>query len=105
YSYDINQPYYLLSGVNATITQQVFGPLDVVVRTGRDRLAYRTRAGALVPAPDRTDRVTTSGGGVGFHFGEAVRFGIDVDHQRRRSPVPSHQYDGLRFGTSVTYGS
>ena len=45
YSYDVNQPYYLQTGVSGSITQQVFGPLDVVGRAGIQHLDYRDRAG------------------------------------------------------------
>ena len=56
-SYDIDQPYYLLTGGGASITQQIFGPVDAVGRATLQRLEYRTRDGTTVAAPDRTDRI------------------------------------------------
>src|SRR5262245_28696580 len=34
YSYDINEPYYLQTGFNFSLAQQIYGPLDAVVRFG-----------------------------------------------------------------------
>lgn len=105
YSYDINQPYYLQTGLNASIAQQLFGPLDVVGRAGAQQLAYRDRAGAVILASNRADRVRTYGGGVGYHMGRDLRIGVNIDHYKRTSPLSNRQYEGLMFGTSVTYGS
>src|SRR5262249_14120987 len=41
YSYDVNQPYYVQTGGTLSITQQIFGPVDVVARVGAARLDYR----------------------------------------------------------------
>jgi hypothetical protein len=105
YSYDVNQPYYLQTGVTGSVAQQIFGPLDVIARGGAQRLDYRDRAGAVVALVDRTDHVRTYGGGVGYHFGKDTRLGFNIDQQTRESGVASRRYYGLRYGTSVTYGS
>jgi hypothetical protein len=104
YSYEVNQPYYLESGMTGTITQQIFGPLDVVFRGGWQTLAYRDRPGALVPVSNRTDTVRTIGGGAGYHFASDLRIGINVERQRRVSDVSLREYDALRIGASVSYG-
>jgi hypothetical protein len=62
-------PYYLLIGIDLAITQQVFGPFDVVGRLGWQKLAYRDRAAAPVTVSDRIDYVHSHGGGVGYHLG------------------------------------
>jgi hypothetical protein len=103
-SYDINQPYYLLSGVTASIGQQIYGPLDVQGRIGAQRLAFRTRAGAVVDVPNRLDHVQMYGAGVGYRLGRNVRFGVNIDDQKRQSAVDILQYDGLRYGVAITYG-
>ena len=105
YSYDINQPYYLMTGVTGSISQQIFGPIDVVARAGTQQLAYRDRAGAVVAVADRVDHVKSYGGGVGYHMGRDTRIGFNIDQQRRISAVDSRQYSGLRYGFAVTYGS
>lgn len=104
YSFDTDQPYYLLTGVEGSIAQQLFGPVDVVGRLGLQSLAYRDRTGAVVQVADRVDRVRTYGVGVGYHLGRDLRVGVNVDHSQRESDIAQRQYGGLRFGTAVTYG-
>jgi Putative beta-barrel porin 2 len=104
YSFDINQPYYLQTGVNGEIMQKIFGPVDLVARGGYATLEYRDRAGIEVLTPNRTDKVYMYGGGVGYRIGKDTRIGFNLDQQKRDSQVPIRQYDGLRYGTSLTYG-
>lgn len=104
YSYDINQPYYLETGFTASIAQQVFGPVDFVFRFGASNLAYRDRAGAPVEVADRTDHYRTFGFGAGYHLGNNFRLGFNVDRQHRVSEINEREYEGWRYGTSVTYG-
>ncbi len=104
YSYDVNQPYYLQTGISGEVMQRLFGPIDIVGRAGIARLEYRDRAGADVPVADQLDTVHTYGGGVGYHLGRDLRIGFNVDQQTRESQVALRQYEGLRYGTSVTYG-
>ena len=90
---------------SASISQQIFGPVDVVARGGAQRLEYQDRAGAAVAASNRTDHITLYGGGVGYHMGRDLRIGFNIDQQQRTSPVEGKQYTGLRYGFAVTYGS
>jgi hypothetical protein len=104
FSYDVNQPYYVLTGGTATIAQQIFGPIDVVGRIGAQRLKYQSRTGANVAAPDRMDHVRLYGVGFGTHVGRDLRIGFNIDKQRRTSVLTEREYEGLRFGLSLTYG-
>jgi hypothetical protein len=104
YSFDVNQPYYLETGVDGSIAQQIFGPFDVVGRLGMHSLAYRDRAGTAALVADRVDSVRTYGAGLGYHLGKDLRLGFNVDRSRRVSEVARRRYSGFRFGTSVTYG-
>lgn len=104
YSYDVERPYYLQTGFSGSLAQQIYGPLDAVVRVGVQRLAYRDRLDRVVSVPDREDTVRTYGGGVGYHVGRDLRIGVNIDKYRRLSDVNQRRYDGLKFGTSVTYG-
>jgi hypothetical protein len=104
FSYDVNQPYYLLTGATASIAQQIFGPLDVVVRVGAERLRYQSRAGAALTDPNRTDHVRSYGFGFGTHLGQDVRLGFNIDRDRRTSVQGEREYKGLRYGSSLTYG-
>jgi hypothetical protein len=103
YSFDINQPYYLQSGMSAAVAQQIYGPIEVEGRVGAQRLSYRTRVGAAAPAV-RVDRVRAFGGGIGYRMSPDLRMGFNVDHQKRTSILEGRQYDGLRYGIAVTYG-
>jgi hypothetical protein len=104
YSYEIDQPYYVLSGINGSVAQQIFGPFDLIARAGVQKLDYRDRAGAVVPLAGRVDHVHTYGGGIGVHLGPDVRLGFNLDHSERTSGIADRRYKGLRYGTSVTYG-
>src|SRR4029077_11754707 len=73
YSYDINQPYYLQTGVGGSVSRAVRGPVDVVARVGFQNLAYRNRAGAGLAVANRVDDVNTFGGGVGYRLGSGSR--------------------------------
>jgi len=104
FSYDVNQPYYLLTGGTASIAQQIFGPIDGVARIGAQRLKYQSRTGADVPAPDRMDHVRLYGLGFGTHVGRDLRLGFNIDKERRTSVLTEREYEGLRYGLSLTYG-
>jgi len=104
FSYQAAEPYYVLSGVAGTISQHVFGPFDGVGRIGHQQLAYRGRTGATVPGRDRVDIVYTFGGGIAYRVGREMRIGFNVDNQQRASVLQNRRYNGLRYGTSVTYG-
>jgi len=104
YSFETVQPYYLLTGVEGSIAQQLFGPVDIVGRLGFESLAYRDRAGPVVTVADRVDRVRTYGVGVGYRLSGDLRVGVNVDRSQRDSDVAQRQYRGLRIGTTVTYG-
>jgi len=102
-SFEIDQPYYLESGLNFSAQQQVFGPFDVLGRIGRRRLAYRDRVGAPVDLSNRTDRIREVGIGVGYRLGTDKRFGVTLDRQSRTSTLDGVGYSGARLGVSLTY--
>jgi Putative beta-barrel porin 2 len=104
YSYDVNHPYYLQTGLGGSVFQQIYGPVDVVGRIATTHLDYRERLGGAVETTDRTDHVLSFGGGAGYHIGTDVRVGFNVDKQKRTSDDVFHSYEGLRVGVSLTYG-
>jgi Putative beta-barrel porin 2 len=103
YSYDINQPYYLQTGVDFSVAQQIFGPVDVVGRVGTEHLVYSNRRGAAIAVPDRIDVIHVFGGGLGYRLGKELRLGFNIDSSRRISDVESRPYEGLKYGTALTY--
>jgi hypothetical protein len=102
YSFDEIQPYYVLTDANLTVTQRITSHWDVMGRGGRAVLDYQ--AVGLLSVPTRVDHVTQLGFGVGYRLGETVRFGVDADHVKRDSDLPTRAYDGWRVGGTVTYG-
>jgi len=103
YSYQVDSPYYVQSGINGSIAQQIFGPVDAVVRGGFANLAYSDLAGTTVQYVNRVDHNYTYGGGLGYHFSNGLRVGFNVDYSERITPDPLMQYHGLRYGASATY--
>jgi hypothetical protein len=104
YSYDIEQPYYVETGTGFSLTQGISGPLDVVGRVQVQGLSYRGRIGGPLEHHDRTDSIYWFGGGIGYRVGRDMRIGFNVDKQHRTSDLAAHSYEGLRYGTAVTYG-
>jgi hypothetical protein len=104
FSFELVAPYYVQTGVTGSVTQQIFGPLDIVGRAGFYQLDYRGVTGTPGLSADRTDYIHLYGGGIGYHFGPTVRLGLNIDQQRRTSTIGLRQYDDLRIGTAVTYG-
>jgi hypothetical protein len=103
YSFEIERPYYILTGISGSIAQQIFGPIEAIGRLGGQQLAYRERAGAAVDFSGRIDHVRTVGGGVGYRLAPGLRVGVDVDRAKRTSGVARRQYHGLRYGVSINY--
>lgn len=103
YSFEVDQPYYLESGVTASVQQQIVGSLDALGRVGARRLAYTDRIGRAVEVSNRTDHVRSFGVGAGYRLGTDKRLGFTVDRQRRTSSVGGRSYTGLRYGLSLTY--
>ncbi len=105
FSYDTAQPYYLQTGVGGTVRQGLGRGFDVEARTARYRLDYRTSTGAEAALRDRVDSVTTYGGGIGYRLGDGSRVAFYIDQHKRSSPTFSFRdYDGLRYGFTVSVG-
>jgi hypothetical protein len=105
FSYDNDQPYYVLTGTGGSIAQRIAGPVDVVARAGNQKLRYQERIGDGYHESERTDRVRSYGAGVGVRLGDGdLRLGFNIDRERRTSVLPDQEYEGLKYGTSLTYG-
>ncbi|HEV3062220.1 MAG TPA: outer membrane beta-barrel protein [Vicinamibacterales bacterium] len=105
FSYDANQPYYVQSGIAGSVTQQIYGPLDVMAGAGLYDLAYRTLPGVPNLLADRTDTNRSYNGGVGYHLSPDVRVGVKAEKLWRDSQVDGRQYKGYRIGMTLTYGT
>jgi hypothetical protein len=102
-SVEFDHPYYLETGFGATVQRQIAGPMDLLVRIGTRRLAYRDRASGAAALARRVDRVDAFTIGTGYRLGTDKRLGFSVERQSRRSRVNIGEYDALRIGMSLTY--
>ncbi len=103
YSYELIEPYFVVTDVTLEVTQKVTYNWDTVGRFGRQILDYQRRE-SFGPS-ERTDMVWRVGGGIGRRVGRTARIGFDVDHIRRDSPeLPERSYEGWRIGGSLVYG-
>ena len=102
YSFAELTPYYLSTAGRLTVTQRIYGPLDIQAIGGADRLAYEPRTDA--PDAGRRDTLRTVGGGVGYRFGERSRLGLNVEQTERSSPAAERRYTRRRILASLTYG-
>ena len=103
YSYSLEQPYYLLSVITGTVTQRLFGPVDLKGRAGWEQLEYVPAAGTAAPSAPRVDHETQYGGSIEFRLGEARRLGFNVDVYRRRSPIDDRNFNTIRAGVSLSF--
>ena len=105
YSFEVNQPYYITTGVGLSLTQVIVGHFDMVGRVSRALFDYQSFApvdGSSVST--RQDQLSSFGMGVGYRMSAGARVGIDLSYERRRSPVADRQYEGFRLGGSFIYG-
>ena len=103
FSFDPSQPYYLESGGRLTVTQQLFGPLDVIgiaeVRELRNqRVGEQNFDG-------RREVTSAFGGGVGFQLQNQMRFTLTYERTERTSSEPvGRNYEKTRVLGSIHYG-
>lgn len=102
YSYEVSQPYYITTGVGASIRRQVRGDIDAVVGARRTRQSYRALTG--VSADPRSDLILNYSADIGYRMTRDVRAGFVVSWQRRESSTTALTYRGLTAGLSVIYG-
>jgi hypothetical protein len=105
YSVDATAPYYVTTGGTLIVTQSLGGRWDAVGRFGRTVLSYRSLVdpGQGASTAGRSDRQFIRGAGVGYRIGADIRIGVDVDYERRLSPLAVRQYDRFRAGGTFTY--
>ncbi|MDE3157000.1 MAG: outer membrane beta-barrel protein [Acidobacteriota bacterium] len=104
YSFDVNAPYYVDTGVTVSIAQRLFGPVDLLARAANEQLAYRNLTVGSTSPLGRVDTVRTYGGGIGYRLGNDFTVGVNANLVRRISAVDLRRYQGLQVGMNVTYG-
>ncbi len=100
YSFEVAQPFYLLTGADLTVTPQLSTHWDLQARSGQHQLAYRDSRGAS----GRNDHHSVYGIGVGYRMGSGARIGANLDREQRGSAAEHRQYNGYKMGVSMTYG-
>lgn len=102
YSFQVLQPYYLLTDLQVEVMQRLTSRWDVAGRIGHQALDYR--AVALRDDLARLDRLRRVGGGIGYQLGELVRLGLDVNRDERTSDLTVRRYEAWRVGGTLSYG-
>ena len=97
YSFTAAEPYYLLTGLAATVAQHIAGPLDVQLKIEGNRLNYR----AAIPRERREETVHMVGGSIGYRVGRGSRLAVTLDRERRESPLSGRSYERWRYGVTL----
>ncbi len=107
YSYQDLQPYYLSTGAHLTVSQRLFGPVDLLGGADWEHMAYRWYRGEPSNrALDNTNTLTGQSAGVGVNIGRSFRVTVGADRTERRSAHnPRQTYRRTRLVSSVTIGS
>jgi len=107
YSYLETQPYYLLTGVRASVNQPLFGPLAVEGGGDWQYLSYRWKRGMPMDTTTaRGDTVKTVFGGVRVNLRRGFTVAVTAERSRRRSSEDLRQnFERTRLLSSVTIGS
>src|SRR5207244_1228451 len=104
FSYQEEQPYYVITDTGLTITERLGYTWDAVARGGYQRLDFR-RLVSLSDVAPQLDYIVQYGGGFGYRAGRVLRVGLDATYFRRHSSaVAARDYRGFRAGLSVSYG-
>lgn len=104
YSYDLAEPYYMLTDMGLGVTWRLGPTWDVRVKGNRQSLGYR-RSGVATVVSGRTDHARQYTAGVGYLVGSTARIGVDAMHLTRDAAITARTYEGFRIGASVSYGA
>jgi hypothetical protein len=112
YSVETLQPYFVSNAAGASLRQALGRKFDVLASADRAVYSYRDlRVGPLLtgaqqpPLDAREDTTWIYAASLGYRPGRQTRVGFGGSYYNRESTTRSFRdYDGLRFGTSVTYG-
>lgn len=106
YSFEPLQPYYVDNGAGARVRRALGSRFDVVLSADRHTYSYRDLLlETLVSEPERIDTIWNYGGSVGYRLGRDGRVGLGLTYWQRDSTTRSaREYNGLRIGTSASYG-
>lgn len=102
YSYEEDTAEYLETGVQATWTWQIGGPIDTRLSAGRSRLHYR---GPSLTASNDDDTATNYQFSLGYRVKERLRVGLNGDWEQRDSErAADRAFRNRRIYANVTWG-
>jgi hypothetical protein len=106
FSFEVLTPYFVDNSVGVFVRRAVGGHWDLIATAARHRYAYRNlEVQTLVFVPERIDVTDNYGLNLGYRLKKQTRVGFGATYYTRTSTVAgSRDYDGLRAGTTVTYG-
>ena len=110
YSYEELQPYYVSNAAGVSVREALGPKFDLLASADRAVYAYRNlQVGVPVagqaPLDAREDTTWIYAGSLGYLPGKKTRVGFGASYWKRESTTRAFRdYDGLRFGMSVTYG-
>ena len=108
FAFETLNPYFIDNSVGVFIRRAVGGKFDVIVNAARHRYDYRQLAvqtAQFAPVPKRVETTDNYGLNLGYRLKRQTRVGFGASYWTRDSTVlTSRAYDGLRIGTTVTYG-
>lgn len=109
YSFEPLEPYYVATEYGVTVRRQLVGRFDAIAGFEQHRYVYRDLASGSIDAvfarPVRVDITDSYSGSIGYRFGQTGRLGVGFSYWMRNSNRrESRDYDGLRVGSSFTYG-
>jgi hypothetical protein len=102
FSFRDELPYYALTDLGLGVEQRLGRQWDVRGQLARETLAYRALASRTDPAP--TDLFFHYSVGAGYRVGRTVRLGVDLNYSTRQASATARSFEGLRLGSSVSYG-
>ena len=106
FAFEPARPYFVDNGVGIFVRRAIAGKFDVLANAARHRYTYQAFAlPEAEPLRDRIDTTDNYGVNLGYRAKRQTRIGLGVSYWTRVSPVEtSREYEGLRIGTTVTYG-
>lgn len=107
YSFEPLTPYYIDNGVGIFVRRAVGGRFDIIGNAARHRYNYQnlaTQSAQFASIPKRVDTTDNYGANLGYRVKRQTRIGFGVSYWTRDSTTVVRNYNGLRLGTTVTYG-
>lgn len=104
YSFEVTDPYYISNELGGTLRRQIAGNVDAIVSV--DHARYRYKTFGVAPGVARQDLSLNYGLDVGYRLTRTSRIGFAVSKWHRTTTgLVLPNYNGLRAGISVTYGT